>query len=264
MLVIGERINASRDSIVRSLESRDLGFIQREAVSQDRAGADYIDVNAALFEDEEAKYLKWVIEGVQAVTDKPLCIDSPDPETIRSVMPIVRETPMINSITLDPNCLMHILPLVRERGAKVIGLCQSEALIAKTVDEKISLAGRLVDGVMAAGIPLENLYIDPLTFPAAADPSSAVATLDAIEAIMKMFPGVHTICGLTNVSYGLPARKLVSRTFLVAAATARLDAVILDPTDKQLFGALKASIMLSGGDDFCMEYIKAYRDGRLA
>jgi 5-methyltetrahydrofolate--homocysteine methyltransferase len=117
--------------------------------------------------------------------------------------------------------------------------------------------------VKAAGISLDNLYIDPLVYPLATNDRSALATLDAIGQIMKQFPGVHTTCGLTNVSYGLPNRKLANRTFLVSAILMGLDSAILDPTDKQLFGALKAALMIAGKDEFCMGYITAFREGRL-
>jgi 5-methyltetrahydrofolate corrinoid/iron sulfur protein methyltransferase len=120
----------------------------------------------------------------------------------------------------------------------------------------------LVERVRVVGIPLDNLYIDPLVYPLATDDRSALATLDAIEKITREFPGVHTTCGLTNVSYGLPNRKLVNRTFLVAAIGRGLDSVILDPTDKQLFGALKASLMIAGKDEFCMQYIAGFREER--
>jgi len=116
--------------------------------------------------------------------------------------------------------------------------------------------------VKAVGIPLDNLYIDPLVYPLATNDQSALATLDAIDKIMKEFPCVHTICGLTNVSYGLPNRKLVNRTFLVMAIARGLDSAILDPLDKQLFEALKASLMVAGKDEFCIQYITAFREGR--
>ena len=170
---------------------------------------------------------------------------------------------MINSITLEPSRLEGILPLVIEHKTKVIGLCQSGDAIAETAEAKVKMAGQLVERVKASGIPLENLYIDPLVYPLSTNDGSALATLDAIGQIAKQFPDVHTTCGLTNVSYGLPNRKLVNRTFLVAAIVRGLDSAILDPTDKQLFGALKATLMVVSKDEFCMGYITAFREGKL-
>ncbi len=263
MLIVAERINSSRKSVAQAMEAQDKAFIENEARLQTEAGADYVDVNAGSFIGEEAELLKWVVGVVQEVTDLPLCIDSPDPKIIKSVLPLLKRPPMINSITMEAARLEGMLPLAAEKKAKVIGLCQSEGSIAETVDDKVRLAGRLVKEVSKANIPLDDLYIDPLVYPLSSSPSSGLAVLKAIGRIIQEFPGVHTICGLTNVSYGLPRRKLINRTFLVAAVTRGLDAVILDPTDKELFGALKAALTVVSKDEYCMDYIAAYRNGRL-
>ncbi len=263
MLIVAERINSSRKTVAQAMEGRDRDFIQNEARMQAEAGADYIDVNAGSFIGEEADLLMWVVDAVQKTTDLPLCIDSPDPEVIKAVLPLLHRSPMINSITMEGVRLEGMLPLVAEKGAKVIGLCQSEEILAETVDDKVRLAGRLVEEVSKVDISLDDLYIDPLVYPLSSNPDSGLAVLGAIERIMKEFPGVHTICGLTNVSYGLPSRKLINRTFLVAAITRGLDAVIMDPTDKELFGSLKAALTVVSKDEYCMDYIAAFRDGRL-
>lgn len=263
MLIVGERINSSRKRIAEAIASRDRDFIQGEAKAQAEAGAHYIDVNAGAFIGEEAEYLKWTMEAVQEVCDLPLCLDSPDAEVIQQVLPLARATPMVNSITLEPARLEGILPLVAALKAKVVGLCQSEEVMADSAAAKVELAGRLVEKVKLAGIPLDDLYLDPLVYPLGTDTRSAMATLDAIALIMQEFPGVHTICGLTNVSHGLPSRKLINRTFLIAAIIRGLDGAILDPTDKELYGALRAAVAVAGRDEYCMEYIQAFRAGRL-
>jgi cobalamin-dependent methionine synthase I len=264
MIIIGEKINSSRKLIAQAIAAGDREYIQNEAKAQSDAGADYIDVNAAAFLEKEAECLGWIIETVQEVTDLPLCIDSPDPEVIKKVISLTKQPPMINSITLEPSRLDSILPLVRDYKATVIGLCQTGSKMGKTAAEKVEIAGRLIDKVTSSGIGIDALYIDPLVFPVGADVTSALATLDAIEIIMKQFQGVHTVCGLTNVSHGLPDRKLVNRTFLAEAIARGLDAAILDPADKQLHGIMRASLMLMGKDEYCMGYIKAFRKGLLA
>ncbi len=263
MLIIAERINASRKQIAHAISTGDRAFIQGEAKAQAQAGADYIDVNAGTFAGEEADKLKWIVEAVQEVTELPLSIDSPDPEVIKAVMPLLKKTPFINSITLEPSRIEGILPLIVGHKTKVIALCQSERGSAETTERKVSLAGQLVEKLTGAGVPLGDTYIDPLVFPLSTNPQSALVTLDAIEEIMKKFPGVHTICGLTNVSYGLPARRLVNRAFLAAAITKGLDSAIIDPTDKLLYAMLKAATLIAGKDKFCMDYIRAFREGRL-
>ena len=202
MVIIAERINASRKTITAAISAGDAECIQNEARAQDLAGADYIDVNAGTFIGEEIERLKWIITTVQEVTDKPLCIDSPDPKVISAVVPLVKKTPMINSITLEPVRLEGILPMAADRKAKVIALCQSKDAMAETADDKVKLAEKLVEKVTAAGIPLDDLYIDPLVYPLSTNIQSATETLKAIERIMNEFPGIHTTCGLTNISYG--------------------------------------------------------------
>ena len=263
MLIIAERINSSRKNIANAIASADAEFIQNEAMAQTKAGADYIDVNAGSFVGVESEKLKWVIEVVQDAIDTPLCIDSPDPKVIRSMLPLVKKTPMINSITLEHERFEKILPIVAEHKTKVIALCQSGEALADSADEKFRMADRLVEKVTAAGIPISDLYVDPLVYPLSTNTQSAMETLKAIEKIMREFPGVHTTCGLSNVSYGLPSRRLVNRTFLTAAIMAGLDSAIMDPTDPYLYGAMKAALAVSGKDDFCRGLITAFRQGRL-
>jgi cobalamin-dependent methionine synthase I len=249
MLIIAERINASRKTIAQAISAADRAFIQGEAKAQAEAGAHYIDVNAGTFVGEEAEKLKWIVDAVQEVTDLPLSIDSPDPEVIRAMLPLVKKPPVINSITLEPSRIEGILPLVTEYRTKVIALCQAENEMAETADDKVRLAGRLVEKLTGAGVSIDDIYIDPLVYPLSTNPQSAGATLEAIRGIMGKFPGVHTVCGLTNVSYGLPARKLINRAFLAAAIT--------------LYAMLKAVTLVVGKDDFCMDYIGAFREGRV-
>jgi len=264
MLIVAERINSSRKSVARAIEIRDAAFIQNEASAQAQVGADYIDVNAGAFVGRELECLRWAVEAVQEAVDLPLSIDSPDPAVIEGVLPLVNRPPMINSITLEPARLNRILPLAAGHGARVIGLCQSEGRMAESADDKLRLAGQLVESVTKAGFRLDDLYIDPLVYPLATHPGSAMAAMEAIDRIMRDFRGVHTICGLTNISYGLPERKLLNRTFLATAISRGLDAVILDPTDNLLFSALKAGLAVAARDDYCMDYIAAFRAGRLA
>ena len=263
MLIIAERINASRKQIAQATTGGDRAFIQAEAKAQTLAGAHYIDVNAGTFVGEEADRLKWIVEAVQEATELPLSLDSPDTAVIRAMLPLLKRAPMINSINLEPSRLEGLLPLVLEYRTKVVALCQAEREMAETTEAKVALAGRLVEKLTGAGVPLDDLYIDPLVYPLSTNPQSAGATLNAIGEIMKRFPGVHTICGLTNVSYGLPARKLVNRAFLAAAITMGLDSAIIDPTDRQLYAMLKAVTLVAGKDDFCMGYIRTFREGRL-
>jgi len=139
MLIIAERINSSRKSIARAIEDHDIAFIQNEAKNQADAGGDYIDVNAGTFLEKEADHLKWIINAIQQVTDRPLSIDSPNPQVIKDVLPFLDKPPIINSVTAEPYRLDSMLPLVIEKKCKLIGLCQSGTKLAESVEEKVEI-----------------------------------------------------------------------------------------------------------------------------
>lgn len=265
MLIVAERINASRRAIRAAIEARDADAIRREATAQTAAGAHYVDVNGGTFPGREAELLGWLVEVVQEATALPLCLDSPDPAALATALPRVKTPrPMVNSINLEGDRFERMLPLVLEFGAKVVALAQGQGVPPATAEAKVELASRLVDRLVAGGVPLDDIYVDPLVFPVGVDPGSALATIDAIGGIMRRYPGVHTLCGLTNVSHGLPARALVNRTFLVAAMGRGMDAAIIDPTDAQLMTALRAAEAVLGRDEYCMAFIEEFQAGRIA
>jgi 5-methyltetrahydrofolate corrinoid/iron sulfur protein methyltransferase len=264
VLIVAERINASRKAIRAALERLDAVTIQAEARNQTAAGAHYIDVNGGTFPGREAELLSWLVDVVQDATDLPLCFDSSDPTALATALPKAKQArPMINSINLEGDRFARVLALAREHKAKLIALCQGEGLPAGTAEGKVELASQLIDRLTANGIGIDDLYVDPLVFPLATDHQSGAATLAAVSEVMRRYPGVHTICGLTNVSHGLPARKLVNRTFLVAAISHGMDAVIADPTDAALMAGILASEALVGRDEYCMNFIQGFQDGKL-
>jgi len=264
MLIVAERINASRKSIGEAIKAKDADFIQAEAKAQAEAGANYIDINAGTFVGQEAEYLCWLVEVVQGTTDLPLCLDSPDPAAIAAALAKVKGRAMVNSITLEKRRLAGMLPLVKKYRTKIVALCQSDKGMVSTVTEKVSVARQMIEILTKEGVGLDDIYIDPLIYPIATDTQSAVAAMGAIKEIMRIFPGVHTIAGLTNVSFGLPVRKLINRTFLVAAMVHGLDSAIIDPTDRELMASLITAEAILDRDKFCVGYITAYRKGKLS
>jgi 5-methyltetrahydrofolate--homocysteine methyltransferase len=263
MLVVGELLNASRKPVAAALEAGDRGAVARLAGDQVAAGADYVDVNAGLFEDREVELLRWMVETVQSAVDTPCSLDSPDPEAIEAALAVHRGTPMINSISLERDRWERLLPLLRGTGFRVVALCMSDEGMPETCDQRLAIAGRLVEGLTGAGIPLEHIHLDPLVQPVSTNTAHAPAFLEAVEAIMKRWPGVHTLCGMSNVSYGLPERRRINETFLVMAVSRGLDGAILNPLDRRMAAALATAEMLAGRDDFCARYLEAYRSGLL-
>lgn len=264
MIIIGELINTSRKSIAAMVQEQDRSGIQKVACDQAAHGANYIDVNAGTFMESEAGRLKWLITTVQSQTDCACCIDSPNPSAVEAALSVHKGQAMINSISLEKERYEALLPVIAGTGLKVIALCMSDAGIPETADERLNIADKLVNGLVKNNVLPENIFIDPLVQPVATRTDSGVEFLDALEKINTALKGVHTVCGLSNISYGLPARNLMNRTFMAMAIAKGLDAAILNPLDNKMMANISAALALAGKDDFCTNYIKAYRAGKLA
>ncbi len=263
MIVIGERINSSRKRIAPAVDNLDAGFILNEAGMQLDAGADYVDVNAGMFGEREPELLCWLVRTIQEKYDCRLSLDSPNPKAIEPALKLHKGKALINSISLEKARFDSLMPLVRDYGTDVIAMCADDNGMPTDLQSKLRLAGELVEKLTANGIPLENIYIDPLVHPVATDHTYATIVLEALVRIMNQFKGVHTVIGLSNVSYGLPFRFLINQMFLVLAMDRGLDAAILDPTDKRLMANLITTRTLLGQDEFCMKYIEAHQSGKL-
>jgi len=263
MIIVGEKINTSRKSIEEAVSNRDAAFITRVAREQAEAGAQYIDVNAGTFVDEEPDHLCWLVETVQSEVDLPLSLDSPNPKALSEAIKLCQREPMINSISLEENRFQALLPVITSQPCHVVALCMAQTSMPTTVEERVEVASEIIKRLTDAGIPLERIYVDPLTQPVSVDTNMGLAALGAISKIMNDFPGVNTICGLSNVSFGLPERRVINRNFLALCMSYGLSAVILDPTDKQLMTTLITVEMLLGRDEYCQNYIEAYQNGRL-
>ncbi|NIO03961.1 MAG: dihydropteroate synthase [Proteobacteria bacterium] len=262
MLIVGERINASRKNIKPAIETRDAGLIVKEATDQVNAGAHLVDVNAGVFVKKEVEYLPWLVETIQAAVDVPLCVDSPDPKAIEAALAVHKGQPMINSISLEEKRFEEILPLIGKYKAKVVALCMSDKGMPKTADERYDIAAELIERLTKAGVPLGDIYVDPLVMAVSTDSSFGIEFLRAVRRIMEGHPGVHTICGLSNISYGLPLRKQINQIFASMAMAVGLDALIIDPLDTKMMANILTAETLMGGDPYCAGYLAAYREGR--
>lgn len=262
MLIIGELINASRKAIAAQIENQDAAAIQKVAQDEFEAGADYIDVNAGIFVGKEPEYLKWLVETVQTAVDAPCCIDSPDPAAIEAALSVLKGTPMINSISLEKDRYDKLMPIIAGTDFKVVALCMSDDGMPETLEDRMTIADKLVDGLIQNNVKLENIYVDPLVQPLSVNKSFGVEFVNSIEKIMATFPGIHTTCGLSNISYGLPNRKYLNQMFMVMAIAKGLDGAIIDPLDKRMMANIIAAEALAGKDNYCMNYLKGHRAGR--
>ena len=262
MLIVGELINASRQKIRAAIENQDKDTIQQIAKEQSANGANYIDVNAGVFVGKEAEYLKWLVTTVQEAVDTPCCIDSPDPKAIDAALSVHKGTPMINSISMEKERYDALMPIIAGTDYKVVALCMSDAGMPETADARMAIAEELVKNLVKNHIPLENIYVDPLVQPLSTNDNYGTEFINSIARIKKQFPGIHTVCGLSNVSYGLPERMLVNQTFMVMAITKGLDGAIVNPLDKKMMAAIITAETLMGKDQWCEAYLQAYRQKR--
>jgi len=262
MLIIGELINASRKAIANHIENQDANTIQAVARDELNAGADYIDVNAGVFVGKEPEYLKWLVETVQAAVEAPCCIDSPDPVAIETALAVHKGTAMINSISLEKDRYDKLMPIVAGTDFKVVALCMSDDGMPETVEDRMAIAEKLIDGLLQNNVKLENIYVDPLVQPLSVNNTFGVEFLDAIEKIMATFKGIHTVCGLSNISYGLPNRMFLNQLFMVMAIAKGLDGAIVNPLDKRMMANIIGAETLAGKDEFCANYLSAYRAKR--
>ncbi len=262
MRIIGELINCTRRKVGAAAAARDADVIRDLALRQAAAGADLLDVNGGL-PGQEPETLAWLVEVVQEVTDLPLCLDSSDPTAFSAALPLCRRAPLVSSITEEPDRFGRILPLVKEYGTSVVALAMGTEATPTGVDDRVDNATRLVDRLLAEGIALDAIYVDPCVLPISVDTTQGVAVAEAVGAIRARYPGVHTTVGLSNVSFGLPLRKLLNQSFLALLMGRGLDSAIADPCDRQLMALVRAAETLLGHDEFCAAYIGDYRAGKL-
>jgi len=260
MLIIGELINCTRKKVGEAAQSRNPEFFKDLARKQAAAGAHVLDVNGGLPE-QEVELLSWLVDVVQGAVDIPLCLDSADPEALIKALPRCKQRPIVNSISDEP-ARWAMLPVLKEHRPKVIALCLSESGMPSGVEDRVATASRLVDRLGAAGFAPEDIYVDACVMPVATGPHSK-NVLAAVGQIATRYPGVHISAGVSNVSFGLPVRKLLNETFLMLLMAHGLDAAIVDPCDQQLMMNVTAAEALLDRDAYCRSYIRAYREGKL-
>ena len=264
MIIIGELINASRKEIGTAIEAQDVNTVQQVAKDQSEAGANYIDVNAGIYVGKEPQYLEWLVQTVQGVTDTPCAIDSPDPIAVEAALKVHKGTAMINSISLEKERYDNLMPILAGTDLKVIALCMSDEGMPETVDDRLKIADKLVNGLVQNKVKVENIFVDPLVQPMSVNNDFGMEFVVAVEEIMKRFEGIHTVCGLSNISYGLPARKFMNRTFMSMAICRGLDGAIVNPLDRGMMASIIAAEALAGRDDFCVNYLKGYRSSLIS
>lgn len=262
MIVVGELINSTRKKVKEAMEKKDSEYIRNLALKQDEAGADFIDVNAGAFVFDEVEKLEWAINEVQEVTKKPLAIDSPRGEAMSQGLKLHKNgKPMLNSITKESERWEQILPLAIETDSCVLGLCIDDSGIPDEADQRVKIASSIINDLVKGGKKIEDIAIDPLTTPLSVNTNFGMIVIDTIKKVKSNFPEVKLITGLSNISYGLPARKQINRAFIVMCMVNGLDGAIIDPLDSTMMSLVLATEALLNKDPYCGNYLKAYRKG---
>ena len=261
--VIGERINTTLKKVQAAVAERDAEYIKNDVRLQTEAGATYIDVNAGARIGHEEADMRWLLEVVQQATDLPLCLDSPDPAILEMAYGLVNKKPMINSISLEKERFEPMMRYLEGKECRIIALCMDDNGMPKTADDVVARATSLVEKLEGIGFKRDDIFIDPLIQPMSVDITNGQMSMQAISTIMRELKGVHTTGGLSNVSYGLPQRRIINRCFLAMMIAHGYDSAIMDPLDKDIMALMKTADMLAGNDNYCMRYIKSVRAGSI-
>ena len=270
LLIIGERINSSIKIVEDAIKNRNSEAIKNEVSSQIIAGANVIDLNAGTLINNESEALTWLINNVNNVPEFneniSIALDSSNPKAIEVGLEEIerleiKQKTIVNSITGEEDKNNRILTLVGNYQTKVIGLCMDATGISGNPEHRCEIGVEIIKKAKEYGIPKEDVYLDPLILPVSTDIQRGIQALDTLKGLKAKDPEILTVIGLSNISYGLPKRELLNRAFMVLALSVGIDGAILNPQDKRLMNIIKATETILGMDEYCMNYISAFRKG---
>lgn len=266
MIIIGERVNATRTAVRKAIGSRDADAICQEISRQEKHGAHYIDLNAGTGEGDttrEQDDIRWLIDVALEATEKKFSLDSADPEVLRAAAEHLggRRDWMLNSVKNDAHILEPGLALAAEHGVPLIALVMDGESIPTESGKRIEIAQDLAAKAEAKGVGQEKLFFDPLVFPISADITQGMVTLETLHGIKAALPKAKTVMGLTNFSHGLTKRAEINRAFLSVSITHGLDAAICDPSRKSVRKGLILGQLIAGKDRHCRRFSRSVRQG---
>lgn len=258
MIIIGEKLNSSIPSALKAFTHTDNSAIIELIKSQSDNGADYIDINTAMLGDDEENMMLETVMLVMENSDKGIMLDSVNMNIIRNVLPYIKNRPVIiNSISLSTDTLpLQDLDL---SGIGVVAMPTNEDGIPETPEKRLINIHMLIDNLLTLGFLEENIYCDILIETTAVNQEAALIAIDTLKLIKKQLPDIKTICGASNISYGLPKRKHINCAFIPMAIYNGLDSLIVDINNVDIKGAILSSEMLLGRDEYCMNYIDSFR-----
>jgi 5-methyltetrahydrofolate--homocysteine methyltransferase len=261
LVIIGERINPTgRKLLADEMAAGNFDRVRADAVAQIEAGAHMLDVNAGIPMADEPAILAEAVKVVQSAVDVPLSIDSSIVAALEAGLKSVEGKPLVNSVTGEEERLASVLPLVKTYGAVVIGISNDETGISQNADVRFAVARKIVERALDYGIPKADVLIDPLVMPAGAVSGAGWITMQVTRQVREEL-GVNTVCGASNVSFGLPGRKTLNGTFLAMMIANGLTAAITNPIEAEIKQAILAADLFMGHDENCVTWIAATRQG---
>lgn len=259
MIIIGEKINATRKEVKEALVKKDADLIADLARTQAAAGAHFLDINGG-DPEKELEYVGWLIDIVQNTVELPLCIDSANAEVFKNVLGKVKKKPIINSITLECDRLRDLLPIIKSSDCYVIGLLMSDDGLPVGVEDRINRADKLIEILKDAGKSDEEIFIDPCFLAIYTEQNAGLDILEAIREIRKKYPDIHISGGISNASYGMPVRKWINMAYTILAMGSGLDAAIIDPTVPGTKELILAAEVILAKDPMGMNYITEIKE----
>ena len=262
MIIIGEKINGSIPAVAKAIAERDAAFIKARAIAQEEAGATFIDCCASVPEEVEVETLKWMIECIQEATDLPIAVDSPSADVLCEAYKFCKRPGLINSVSGEGDKIDKIFPILAEnKGWQVIALLSDDTGIPKNAADRLKVFDKIMAKAKEYGIAPSRIHIDPLVEMLCTSENGIETNIEVISTVREQYPSIHITAAVSNISFNLPVRKMINLGFTVLAMNAGLDSAILDPTNRDMMGLIFATEALLGMDDYCMEYISAYREG---
>ena len=262
MIIIGEKINGSIPAVAKAIAERDAAFIKARAIAQEEAGATFIDCCASVPENQEVETLKWMIECIQEVSDLPIAVDSPSADVLVQAYKFCNKPGLINSVSGEGDKMDKIFPILAEnKGWQVAALLSDDTGIPKTAADRLRVFDKIMAKAKEYGIAPSRIHVDPLVEMLCTSEDGIANNIEVITTIREKYPSIHITAAVSNISFNLPVRKMINLGYVVLAMNAGLDSAILDPTNRDMMGVIFATEALLGLDDYCMEYIGAYREG---
>lgn len=260
MIIIGEKLNGSIPSVAKAIADKDAELIRERARKQAEAGATFLDVCASVEEEIEVETLKWMIDLVQEVTDTPICVDSPSARSCVAAIPFCKRPGLVNSVSLEGDKIDTIFPVIADTDWECVALLCDNDGIPDSVERRMKVFHGIMEKAKEYNIAPSRLHIDPLVVTLSTDQTALTVFADCCRQIKAEYPDIHITSGLSNISFGLPARKNINQAFMVLAMNAGMDSAIVDPTNKSMIGMIHATNALLERDEFCLNYINAFKE----